>query len=216
MNYYDFYEKQHALELQRRDQLHSNINIPLTVLAIVGGAIGYLMQGFKFSTENTKMFFTICIGLAILAFVIALFFLICFYWPKQKDPYTMADGEHMQIWRGELIKEAGEDPSLENLPNIDPGILNQVDNEIKNGITDMYRLAYTGNQEHNNLKESHLNNAKLALIACVIFTAFSLLPYSILKYDAKETEYRVRLVNDNVDFQKDTVWHKSPLSQKPK
>jgi len=72
MLYRDLYTE----EMEHREQLRNAVAIPVALLTILGGSLGYLWKDFHLPASGLDWCFTIAGGGALVAFVVAIAFLI--------------------------------------------------------------------------------------------------------------------------------------------
>jgi hypothetical protein len=77
----NFFKEMYLFELNRKDQLAENINSLITILAIIGGLLGYLIQDYHFFDNIPSLLFIFFFCLALLLYGIAIYHTIIYFYP---------------------------------------------------------------------------------------------------------------------------------------
>jgi hypothetical protein len=178
---FNFYKESYEAELERKDKLLERLNIALTQLAILGGALGFYVmvipdvKGFL----PADLFFYIPCGLACLSFLGSLG--VVFYGVVRGDVY-----EYMPT--SIEIAEAVEQNKKKN-PNSD------IRASFVGNFGKQYCQCAATNWESNQNRNGRVNRIFQFLVVCMIFLILALPGYLRLKGHLETKPTEVKIVN---------------------
>jgi hypothetical protein len=156
MDVLDLYKEHYFFEINRRDQLTSQLSIPIGILTILGGLGAYLANTISICSKDMKIVFIAILAISTLFFIITIYYLIRSYYgytyryiptPKEIDDYRKQLKEyHERVGNSE----------------------EQVIIEIKEFLTERYAISTHKNTWNNDSKSGFLHKANKALIYTLV------------------------------------------------
>jgi hypothetical protein len=163
-----FYEKLYFLELEARDKIHTRLQLSLTLLLAVGGAVVFLFQNFDYQTGTwtplrvTFMLF-FCGGIVILVIAAGLF-VKAFYNPAYRFLPDSAETARYKARLEDIYKEYDERGQL-------------VSDALDKYVTDYYIEYGAFNTRVNDRRATYLHSCNGAIIAAATILMLAYLAF---------------------------------------
>ncbi len=176
-----FYAALYEAEWQRRDQLQSSLSTPLGILVLVGTALTVLLQQFKSNSHILNvvfwpLFVGACAALAVAAYMVVRSFHGYVY---SRIPLPSQIRDYHEGLRAHYVA-AGY-----------PGL---ADKEFQLYLLNRYVEAADRNSVHNVNRGEYLHKANRALVAALVATALSAVPYGIAVRSVQPEPQKVEIV----------------------
>lgn len=176
-----FYAVLYEAEWQRRDQLQSSLSTPLGILVLLGTGLTVLLQQFKSASQLLNLvfwplFLTACVALAAAAYMVVRSFHGYVY---SRIPLPSQIRDYHEGLRAHYVA-AG-------LPGV-------ADKEFQLYLLDRYVEAADRNSVHNVNRGEYLHKANRALVAALVATALSAIPYGIAVRTVQPDPQKVEIV----------------------
>ena len=180
-----FYKEAYFFELDRKDKINSNLNLPITVLVLVVGVLSYYLNnlpnlGYNFSS----VVFCLSILILIVNTCVSFYFLYrCFtgYSYDYIDPTKK-------------IFEYVNDIRTYN-KQVDKVNTMDVDYELTELFIDQYCRCATINSQNNKRKTGYLRSTSFAILSSVLTLAISAFPFFVLKYQFASEIQKIEITN---------------------
>ena len=161
MLYRDLYKE----EMEHREQLRNAVAIPIALLTVLGGALAYLWKDYHPPTNGLEWWLAIAGAGALLAFIVAIVFLILCYHGNvyKRIPFPAK------------IKDY-EDGVRKHFGETQPGRM-QADLQFKAFLRDRYTNAADRNAETNIKRSAYLYRANGTIIIAFVLVALAVIPH---------------------------------------
>lgn len=169
MDSYPFYKSLYDRELNRRKDLDSSINLPLTLLSIIVAANSYLIKESDWSLCSISITMQKCLTFSIAAGLgISIGYLTKSY---------------NNFFKGFAYRNLGYTTEVRNYENQIKKFNQQVDEEnhidFKNSIIEKLTVLTDNHIKFNDRRSRDLYYAKTFLIICLVLTLINFLNFSI-------------------------------------
>lgn len=169
---FNHYKEAYHFELGRKDQITSNLNLPLTVLTLVGALLAYYLENLPSGIPNYLTYLIIVLIVAsILCMCSSIYFLYrcLFGYTYGYVSNTQMIAEHVKALR--IYNEfVAEDKRLD------------IDKELEALLSEQYSICATENWYNNKRKLGYLGSATKSLLFTVIALAITSVPFVVLKF----------------------------------
>jgi hypothetical protein len=163
----EFVRQLYDFELDRQDKIIGSLSLPFGALTALGGLIGVMMQGFSYQHFFMTRFFLTIVVFALISYGLSVYFLIRCYFGQFYE-YIPRPGE-LKAYYNELLvyyeKIAGNKADAAAA--------------FAEYLEDKLIKAADRNGRNNDEKSSFRYRANWSLVAVLIFTIVSGLPYLI-------------------------------------
>lgn len=183
----DFFKHLYDFELVRKDNLNSNLNIPLTILSLIAGLLGYYFLNLPKSEFNLiKIVFFSLLSLASIAFAISIYFFT-------QGLFGFGYGYISDA--SKINKYLKDFEDYNNAVNKKHKV--DIENEFYEMLIEQYIEYSTLNFENNNKKSGYLRKTTVSLIVSFSFTILCSISFVYMKYIENENEfiYKVHINN---------------------
>ena len=201
---FDFIKDQYLLEIERKNQLRTSLNLPTGVLIVLGGLLGFFAKDFPYnlSTGTTIIFFFLLATSTIL-FLIAVYHLIRSFYGRTyafietpgelKTYYDKLLHHHRNLsdYYKSLEEYYGVEPREKDYPK--PEVLAKQD--FQEFLSQKYILATNENTWNNDSKSARLHSANLFLIFTLCSTLACSVPFLYADLNKPEKIHRIRIDN---------------------
>lgn len=163
----DFFRDRYDYELRRREELTGALSMPISVLTVLGGAMGAMARSFSYRDQPLTWAFGILLGLAVAFFVVCMVRLARAYHP-QKYMYLPLLGA-IQRSREEFLGFA------KFMARSEGEVLDTFEKQFHEHIID----AADRNTRNNDHRSDQLHLARIALFWVLTLTALLVIPYVV-------------------------------------
>jgi hypothetical protein len=163
MDFFALYKEQYYFELTRKNQLTSQLSIPIGILTILGGLASYFYRNISICSDYKHNVIIILFILSIISFVYTIYYLIRSYYgfsysyipsPKVIDAYKNdLSTYHKSVGNPEDV----------------------VERELKEYLIGLYASTTHINIRNNDSKSEYLHKANTFLIATLVLLIISAL-----------------------------------------
>jgi len=182
----EFYKNVYDFELARKDNLNSNLNIPLTILSLIAGILGFFYINLPHcnNTISDYLFF----GFLILATIVYAFSVYYFFKGLFGFGYGyISDAEKIEKY---LIELETYNQVATKSQKID------IETEFYETIMKQYIEYSTLNFKNNNMKSGYLYKTTVQLLIAIVFTILCSFSFIYKKYQANDDIiYRIQVEN---------------------
>lgn len=182
MDHRKFYEDHYFSELERKEKLKSDLQIPIAIITIIGGLLGFFIKNFTKTGDLHEYFFWVLIIIAVIALVGAIYFLYRSYYS-----YT-----YRYIAPPKQLKDYYD--GLADYYKINQGQTDEADKEFEAYIKERYAACAEVNRWNNNAKSAFLHKANTWLIGAVVSALISAIPYFWPVFQGKEKVQQVKIL----------------------
>ncbi|XDD45206.1 hypothetical protein AB3N60_10810 [Leptospira sp. WS39.C2] len=181
----EFFKNLYDFELVRKDNLNSNLNIPLTILSFIAGLLGYFFLNLpKSECDWIKVTFFTFLTFASIAFAISIYFfaqgLFGFGYGYISDASKI----------NKYLKDVEDyNKAVNKKDKVD------IENEFYEMLMEQYIEYSTLNFENNNKKSGYLRKTTVSLIVSFSFTILCSISFVYMKYSENEFIYKVHINN---------------------
>ncbi len=175
---FNHYKEAYLFELGRKDQITSNLNLPLTVLTLVGALLAYYLENLSSGSPNYLTYIIIVLIVASIAGMCSsVYFLYrcLFGYTYGYVSNTQMIAEHVKALH--MYNEYVADDK-----RVD------IDKELEAILSEQYSICATENWYNNKRKLGYLGSATKSLLFTVIALAITSVPFVVLKFAPKVSE----------------------------
>jgi len=175
-------------EAERRDKLSASLTLPVGVLTVIGGLIGFLSKEFSYQSSELTPIFIILLGASILAFITSAVLLILAYYRYTYEyvPTPRNFREHEDKVRAHFSSAPGATEV-------------QVEGQTRKHVDAMAKRLYENaievNTKNNDTKAGYMHNSVTFLIVSLAFIMVATIPYAIDSRTKKKEIPEVRITN---------------------
>jgi hypothetical protein len=160
-------KEHYFFEQQRKQELESTLNLPITVLTVLTGAVAYLIQDAYFPPRPLSFLLAALLGIAALGIVAGFAFTIKIFWryyySEVRLPEQLSHRESLVAYFTAIGK-----PEL-------------ADTEFERDLANRYGEAVAQNAQVNQSRGLWLYRAKFSLSVSATAILLSAFPFAILK-----------------------------------
>jgi len=181
----EHYKESYYFELDRKDKISSNLNLPITILVLVAGVLSYYLNNLPNLDFSLKSAF-----LCFLLF--SLFVSICFsfyYLYRCLTNYTygyVSSTEEIDKYINQIH---------EYNTQVDENRKIDTEDEFVDFLIEQYSKCASMNSQNNKRKTGYLRSTSVSLLIAVIIMTVSAFPFFILKYNSSSQVQKVEITN---------------------
>jgi hypothetical protein len=178
----------YKFEVERKDKLSASLTLPVGVLTVVGGLLGFLSKEFSYQSADLMRVFVVLLGAGVLTFAVSAVLLILAYYRYTYD-YIPTPREFRV--HEEKVRDSFRGVSGTTEERIEAQTKQHVENMRKR----LYENAIEVNTKNNDTKAGYMHNSISFLIASLAFTMVATIPYAIDSRTKKKEIPEIRVTN---------------------
>jgi hypothetical protein len=186
----EFFKEQYKAEIERKDTLTNSMAIPVGVLTVLGGLLGFLSREFSYEPTNISRIFVAMLIVSALLFLASIVLLFCAY-----SGYT-----YSYLPTAKELKKYFDDFSAylkqaKSPTESDEALAQRAKQQFEDMLERRYIDAVTDNSGNNDKKSGYIHWANTCLISALAAALLAVIPFTInSKVKHKEVQ-EVRIVN---------------------
>jgi len=179
------YKETYYFEIDRRDKINSNLNIPITIFILVVGTLSYYLNNLpNLDYDFMSVFFLISI------FALTINTSFSFYYIYRCLTGYTYDYVSSTIEIDKYINDLGEYDSQR-----DENSKLNIDYELTTLLVEQYCQCASTYSQNNKIKSGYFHSASASLLYAVIILAVSAFPFFVLKYQSPNQVQKVEITN---------------------
>jgi len=186
----EFLKEQYKSEIERKDTLTNSMAIPVGVLTVLGGLLGFLSRDFSYEPTNISLAFVVVLAISALLFLVSIVLLFCAYHgysysylPTAKELKEYFDNLSAYLRQTKSSTESDE------------VVAKRVTQRFDDMLERRYIEAITANSGNNDKKSGYLHWTNTCLITALAAALVAVIPFTIdSKVKHKEVQ-EVRVIN---------------------
>ena len=187
------FKDMYLFELNRKEQLSDSMNSLITVLAILGGLLGFITQNYRFSTEPLSLLSLVFLCPAIILYGAALYHSILHFYLAnpgiEKSYQAIPKSSDLNAYYNQLVLHF----------EIHPDPKGNAETYFNMYLNDRYAEATDINAAINDYRGERQRKAFKILSIMVVFAFFSTVPLFAKNIDLSSTN---TLVNSSQEIKK--------------
>jgi hypothetical protein len=186
----EFLKEQYKSEIERKDTLTNSMAIPVGVLTVLGGLLGFLSRDFSYGPTNISLAFVAVLTISSLLFLISIVLLFCAYHGYSYSYLPTA--EELKKYFDALSAYLRQAKSSSDSDDV---VAQRITQRFNDMLERRYIDAITVNAGNNDRKSGYLHRANTCLIAALAAALVAVIPFTVdSKMKHKEVQ-EVRIVN---------------------
>ena len=180
----NLYVEAYEYELQYKDTLNARLNLPVTGLIVLVGAVAYLLNNIsKLTTHWVAITFYVLLALLVLSIGFALYFLIrIIFGPKYGYISQLSEIDRYIRQIEQYNEEADEEPIA-------------LSEELDDLLKQQYCKCTSRNQQNNDCKSGYLARCLYAMIVATVILVVSGVPYYGMKLGTTDDVQKIEVTN---------------------
>jgi hypothetical protein len=191
MDSFNFYQKHYFHELERKAQITNSLSIPVGVLSLLCGVLGFYVSDFHFSLQPIPLVFPFLLLCSAIVIVLTVYFLFRSYWS-----YTyryISNPDELLTFQKDLEKYY---QSIGNNNPVDHALT-----EFEETLIRKYSNSATQNAINNDNKSSYLHKANSSLVWLVALVFLCTPIFFWNKNTVSKMESKYNIINNSGDNQ---------------
>jgi len=179
------YKESYYFEIDRRDKINSNLNLPITIFVLVVGTLSYYLNNLP-SLDYAFMSVFFYISISTLTIITSFSF---YYIYRCLTGYTY-DYISSTIEIDKYVNDLREYDSQK-----DENSKLNIDYELTTLLVEQYCQCASTYSQNNKIKSGYFHSASVSLLFAVIILAVSAIPFFVLKYQSPTQVQKAETTN---------------------
>jgi hypothetical protein len=186
----DFLKGQYEFEIERKDALTNAMAVPVGVLTVLGGLLGFLSRDFSYRPAYLSWIFVALLVIDALLFLVSVILLLCAY---HGYAYSfLPTASELASYYEQLCTYLKQTKSQEE---VDKVAEDRAKSQLDAMLIRRYTEAITVNSGNNDKKSAYLHRSNTFLIAALAAALIAVIPFTIDSKTKQKEVQEVRIVN---------------------